>query len=98
LAEGTGIFFLGGPATDAVGVVGVVAGAPADHAGFTVGYFIGLTLETGLIDAVFADGAVLNCYVPAPQCDGVPLFHLYPFVNLHIITYIFELELKFKEY
>ena len=32
LAEGTGVFLLGGPATDAVSVVGVVAGAPRNHA------------------------------------------------------------------
>lgn len=83
LAERAGIFLLGSPATDAVGVVGVIACAPADHAALAVRDLIGLAFETGLVDAVFADGAVLDGYVPAPESHCVPLFDFYAFVDLH---------------
>lgn len=88
LTEGTGVLLLGGPAADAVGVVGVVAGAPTDHAALAVGDLVGLTLETGLVDAVFADGTVLDCYVPAPEGHCVPLFDLYALVDLHDYRYM----------
>jgi len=47
-------------------VVGVVAGAPGDHAGLGVRDFVGLAFEAGLVDAVLADGAVFHGDVPAP--------------------------------
>ena len=47
-------------------VVGVVAGAPGDHACLGVRNLVGLAFEAGLVDAVLADGAVLDGDVPAP--------------------------------
>ncbi len=66
MAEWASIFLLGSPATNAMSVVSMVAGTPTDHTSFAVGDLISLTLEAGLINAVFADGAVLDGYVPAP--------------------------------
>lgn len=64
-------------------VVGVVAGAPADHAGLTIGNLIGLTLKAGLVDAVLADGTVLHGHVPAPKGHCVPLLHFDALIDLH---------------
>jgi hypothetical protein len=84
LTEGAGVFLLGRPATDAVGVIGVIAGAPTDEASLTVRDLIGLALETGLVDGVFANGAVLDGHIPAPQSHRVPLLHLDALINLHL--------------
>ena len=70
-----------------MGVVGVVAGPPADEAGLVVADLIGLALEAGLVDAVLADGAVLDGHVPTPEGDGVPLLDLNPAVDLHQFKY-----------
>ena len=64
MAERAGIFFLSGPATDAVSVVSVVAGPPRNRTALSVCYLVGLALQTGLVDTVLADGAVLYSDVP----------------------------------
>lgn len=61
----------------------MVARAPRNHAAFIVGDLIGLALQTSLVDAVLADGAVLHGHVPAPQGNCVPLLHLNSFIDLH---------------
>lgn len=61
----------------------MVAGSPRYHAAFIIGDLIRLALEAGLIDAVLADGAVLDCHIPAPEGHGIPLFDLNPFIDLH---------------
>lgn len=83
LAKRTGILLLGGPLADAVGVVGVVAGAPGNHASLAIRNLVGLALQTGLVDAVLADGAIFNSHVPTPQGNCVPLLDLDALVDLH---------------
>jgi hypothetical protein len=83
LAERAGVLLLSGPSADTVSVVGMVAGSPRDHAAFIIGDLICLTLEASLIDAVLADGTVLNCHIPAPEGHCVPLLDLNPFIDLH---------------
>jgi len=96
LAQRTGVFLLSGPATDAVRMVSVVASAPADHAALTVRYLVSLTLETGLIDAVLANGTVLNRHIPTPQRNGVPLFHFNTLIDLHATTYYKNVNYKVR--
>lgn len=86
LAEGASVLLLRGPLADAVRVVGVVAGAPGDHAGLAVRDLVRLALQARLVDAVLADRAVLHCHVPAPQRHRVPLLHLDALVDLHNIN------------
>ena len=86
LAEGTCVLLLSRPPAYAVSVVCVVAGPPADEAGFTIADLIGLALEAGFVDAVLADGTVLDSHVPTPQCHRVPLLYLDTTVHLHLIT------------
>ena len=83
LAQRTSVFLLSSPPTDAVSMVGVIASTPTDHATFIVWDLVSLAFEAGLVDAVFADGAVLDCDVPAPEGDCVPLFDFNAFVYLH---------------
>lgn len=64
-------------------VVGVVASAPRNHACLTIRNLISLALQTSLVDAVFADGAIFNSHVPTPQGDCVPLLDLDALVDLH---------------
>lgn len=64
-------------------VVGVVAGAPADHTCLTIGYLVGLAFEAGFVYAVFADCAVFHRHVPTPQSNCVPLFDLDALIDLH---------------
>lgn len=65
----------------------MVARPPWDHTGFSLSLldFIGLTLETAFIDAVFTDGTIFYGYVPAPQGYGVPLFDFDSFVDFHLL-------------
>lgn len=84
MTEWACVFLLSGPFANAVSVIGVVASAPRDHARLVIGDLIGLALETGLVDAVLADGAILHCHVPAPQGHCVPLLHLDALVDLHL--------------
>lgn len=73
-----------------MGVVGVVAGTPGNGTALALADLTGLALEAGLVDTVFADGAVLDRDIPAPESYGVPLFYLDPFVDLHLkILYCF---------
>ena len=83
LAEWALGLLLARPLIDAVGMIGVVAGAPGDGASFILGHFVGLALQARLVDAVLADGAVLDGYIPAPQGHCVPLLYLNPLVHLH---------------
>jgi hypothetical protein len=66
-------------------VVSMVTGSPTNKAGFVIRYLIGLTLQTGLIDTVLADGAVLYCNVPTPKCYRIPLFNFNTLIDLHLI-------------
>ena len=83
MAERTGVLLLSCPLADAVSMVGVIAGAPRDHATLIVRDLISLALQTGLVDAVLVDGAIFNSHVPTPQGDCVPLLHLNSFIDLH---------------
>ena len=83
MAERTSVLLLGGPSTDAVSVVGVVAGSPADEARLIVADLVGLAFKAGLVDAVLADGTVLDSNIPAPEGDCIPLLDLYAAINLH---------------
>jgi len=47
-------------------MIGVIAATPGYGAALTVRNLVGLTLKASLIDAVFADCAVLDSDVPAP--------------------------------
>ena len=76
-------FLLAGPLVDAVSMIGMVAWAPGNSASFILRYFIGLALETGLVDAVLTNGAVFDSNIPAPQCHSIPLLYLNPFVHFH---------------
>jgi hypothetical protein len=64
-------------------VVGVVAGAPGNHACLTIRNLIGLTLQASLVDAVLADSAIFNSHVPTPKGYCVPLLDLDALVDLH---------------
>ena len=85
LAEWTGVFLLAGPSADTVGVVGVIAWAPRDHTWVALSFvdLIGLALEAAFVNAVFADGTIFNCDVPAPESNCVPLFDFNSFVDFH---------------
>lgn len=83
LAKGTGVLLLRGPLANAVSMVGVIACSPRDHATLIVRDLIGLALQTGLIDAVLAYGAIFNSHIPTPQGNCVPLLHLNSFIDLH---------------
>lgn len=83
MTERACIFLLGGPLADAVGMVGMVACSPGNHAGLVVGNLVCLALQASLVDTILADGTVLYCYVPAPEGNCVPLLDLNSFIDLH---------------
>jgi len=89
LAKWAGIFLLGCLSADAMSMVSMVASTPADQACLTIGYLVGLALKAGLVDAVFANGTVLDSHVPTPQSYCVPLFDFNSLINLHLITIYF---------
>ena len=83
MAEGAGVLLLGGPAANAMSVVSMIASAPADHASLAIRNLISLALKTGLVDAVFANGAVFHGHIPAPQRHCIPLFDFNALIDLH---------------
>jgi len=55
----------------------MVTDAPRDSAFLTSsGRLIGLAFDTEIHYVVSADGAVVDNYVPGPQGNSIPLFHL----------------------
>ena len=75
------------PLVNAVSVVCMIAGSPGNSASITLADLAGLALETGFVDAVLADGAVLDGHIPAPKGHCVPLFDFNSLVNLHLNYY-----------
>ena len=75
------------PLVNAMSMVCVIAGSPGNSASFTLADFAGLALETGFVDAVLADGAVLDGHIPAPKGHCVPLFDFNSLVDLHLNYY-----------
>lgn len=67
-------------------VVCVVAAAPGYQASLSGAALVGLTLDTALVNAVLADGAVLHLHVPAPKGDCVPLLNRDALVNFHSLN------------
>lgn len=90
MTKGTSVLLLTGPSADAMGVVGVVARTPGNHAGLALGDLVGLAFETTLIDTVFADGTILNGDIPTPKCNCIPLFNFDPLVNFHLSFWLFK--------
>ena len=62
----------------------MIAGSPTYEAGLVFADLVSLTFETGLIDAILADGTVLDCHIPAPESNCVPLFDFDSTVDLHL--------------
>ena len=79
-------------------MVGVVAGSPGNGAPLPFGNLIGLAFETRFVDAVLAYGAVLNSYIPTPQCHCIPLLDFNSFVDLHSKYYMPNLNLIKNSY
>ena len=65
-------------------VVSMVTSPPTYQTRFVVRYLIRLTLQTGFVYTVLANGTVFDRHVPTPKGNRVPLLDLDALVDLHL--------------